>query len=92
MFIDIKDENLLLDDEFSLKIADFGIAENCKHGTLIDRFSGTALFMSPEMVKKQSHDGFLADLWACTVVLFGLYVGVVPFMSASLDDKDFTLF
>ena len=46
--LDIKPENLLLDQRFCLKLTDFGVS---KHQTgLLNTFVGTANYMAPEIV------------------------------------------
>lgn len=45
--LDIKAENLLLDEDYSLKIADFGFSMKCTHP--ITRKVGTEGYMSPEI-------------------------------------------
>lgn len=45
---DLKTENILLDDNFNIKIADFGFATKMKNNKLRS-FGGTKLFMAPEL-------------------------------------------
>jgi len=74
---DIKPANLLLADDGSLKLADFGLA--CQIGDLVqgNACSGTPNYMSPEQMR-----GFPAapahDLYSATVVFYQLLTGSLP--------------
>lgn len=35
--------------------------------------------MDPDIVKKTPYDPFAADVWACGVILYIIYVGKLPF-------------
>jgi serine/threonine protein kinase len=70
-------ENLLLDDEFNVKLCDFGWATNrikCARNT----FCGTYEYMAPEMVLESSYD-YRIDIWALGVLLYELVHGKAPF-------------
>jgi serine/threonine protein kinase len=64
---DIKPGNLLLDNNFTIKIADFGLALNEDESTGGD-VQGTPLYMSPELIKDGNYS-VGSDVWA-----FGLTV------------------
>ena len=74
---DLKPENLLFDEDFNLKIADFGFS------TKIDRqlktYCGTRSYMAPELLTKQPYSGESVDLFAAGVILFLMVIRRYPF-------------
>ena len=48
---DIKLENILLDNEFNLKLIDFGFSTSKDHG-LLELKCGTTKYMAPELILK----------------------------------------
>ena len=74
---DIKPENFLLDGQGFLKLADFGIAQEMKHG-VCDAHSGTLAFMAPETLYGTREHGTCSDFYSLGVSLFQLLVGHRP--------------
>jgi serine/threonine protein kinase len=88
---DLKPENLLLNDEFVLKLADFGFsnivaAASSQSGKLMYTECGTPGYMAPEMFKSKGYDGMAADIWACGVILFIMLAGFPPFQKPADSD------
>ena len=53
---DLKPDNVLLDDEFNLKLADFGFASQIKDDKL-STVCGTQPYMAPEIVANKKYSG-----------------------------------
>jgi serine/threonine protein kinase len=73
---DIKPDNLLVDQDFCLKIIDFDVAIRVKDGDEeVDDQCGTKLWIAPEAEKKLKHSPIKADRWTCGHVLLVLLDG-----------------
>jgi serine/threonine-protein kinase len=82
---DVKPQNLLLAENGTLKIADFGIARAVESSRLTQAGTilGTAAYLSPEQAAGEEVTA-AADLYSLGVVLYELLVGRTPFTFASL--------
>ena len=89
---DLKPENLLLDDNFNLKIADFGFAElieGPERDGILNGKIGTEGFMAPEIHLGESYNGQSVDLFAAGIILFTLLTKRVPFLKAQPSDPHY---
>jgi eukaryotic-like serine/threonine-protein kinase len=77
---DVKPQNVLLDEEGSAKVTDFGIARTLdEEGLTADgRVLGTTDYVSPEQALGQPVTG-QSDLYSLGVVLYEMLTGEVPF-------------
>ena len=85
----MKPENFLLDDNFVLKLADFGFAAPTmgRDGSgYLNTKLGTLNYMAPEIHNKESYEGVYVDIFAAGIILFIIYTGVFPFEKASRTD------
>jgi len=82
---DLKVDNLLLDEDFGLKIADFGFAAQYKNEAglipLMDP-CGTPGYAAPEVFYKSGYNGAAVDVFNCGIILFILRTGCPPFGNA----------
>jgi serine/threonine-protein kinase PpkA len=78
---DIKPDNILLRDDGSAALSDFGIARVSDSATRMTRTGavvGTPHYMSPEQARGKEVDG-RSDLYGLGVVLYEMLVGHVPY-------------
>jgi eukaryotic-like serine/threonine-protein kinase len=84
---DVKPQNLLLQDDGVLKVADFGIARGSSGATITvaGTLLGTAGYMAPELVAGQPAT-VASDLYALGAVLYELLAGRPPREAATIAD------
>ncbi len=77
---DVKPQNVLIDEEGSAKVTDFGIARTLEEDGLTSdgRVVGTTDYVSPEQALGQHVNG-QSDLYSVGVVLYEMLTGEVPF-------------
>lgn len=86
---DLKPENLLFDNQFNLKIADFGFSYHYQKGegpkTAMRTELGTKGYMAPEIISNKKYTE-KADIFAAGVILFIMLAGFPPFQNAVATD------
>lgn len=75
---DIKDENVIVDENCIIKIIDFGSAGYTKLGPF-DVFVGTIDYASPEVLRGEKYDGRPQDVWALGILLYTMLYKENPF-------------
>ncbi len=74
---DLKLTNILIDNEYTVKVIDFGFA--CEANERHRMYCGTPSYMAPEIVEKKLYQPKPTDIWSLGVVLFKLLSGEYAF-------------
>jgi HAMP domain-containing protein len=84
---DLKPENLLIEPNGNVKLADFGISRPLRRGPPRDEvtLAGTLHYLAPEQLMGREPD-VRADLYAVGVLLFEMLTGRKPFAEATTEE------
>lgn len=84
-----KDENIIIDDKFHVKLIDFGSAtyyvpvsdasNSPKERKLFSTFYGTVEYCAPEVLIGEKYAGPELEMWSLGVLLYVLLFGEHPF-------------
>ena len=83
---DLKLENLLLTEDNTIKIIDFGLSHEFNGKDLLKTKCGSPSYASPELIAQPFYDGFKSDIWCCGIILYAMLCGYLPFDGD--EDKD----
>ena len=86
VYRDIKPENLLLDNDFNIKLCDYGWATYFTPGKFLTVYCGTPEYVSPEVIKKYPYNEKV-DIWGLGVLIFELVFGYAPFSSTFNEER-----
>ena len=79
VYRDIKPENVLIDLNGYLKLADFGLSKNLNDlDDTTKTFCGTPEFLPPEILSAEPY-GKAVDIWSFGIMMYELYYGCVNF-------------
>ncbi|KAG6907658.1 hypothetical protein DXG01_007862 [Tephrocybe rancida] len=79
---DIKDENLVIDQNLKVKLIDFGsatVVDPAEPRPYYSLFYGTTAYASPEILLKKKYQAPPAEIWTMGVLLSYLLTGTSPF-------------
>ena len=80
---DIKPENIMITDQGSVRLIDFGLSKASRTQKLTE-MAGTPYYMAPEVLKGSYMAE--ADIWSLGVLLYCLVSGYLPFQGGSANE------
>lgn len=84
--MDIKLQNILLDNNFNIKLADWSFGQKFQRGQQFKQVRGTPSYMAPEMISQKSYYANCVDIFSLGVVLFVMKLQVMPFYQSAIQD------
>lgn len=84
MHRDVKPKNILVADNDTLKITDFGFAKYIHHD-LSQTICGSPLYMAPELLNSTPYSSN-SDLWSVGIVLYEMIAGEPPYFAKNIED------
>ncbi|ORX94335.1 Pkinase-domain-containing protein [Basidiobolus meristosporus CBS 931.73] len=81
---DLKIENILIAEDGSIKLIDFGLSNLFSTRSHLSTFCGSLYFAAPELLHARVYTGPEVDVWSMGIVLYVLLCGKVPFDDQNL--------
>lgn len=78
VYRDLKPENVLIDVDGHIKLADFGLSKIFKNEERSFSFCGSPEYMCPEILKREGHN-HMVDYYTLGALLFEMLTGLPPF-------------
>ncbi|OWF38998.1 CBL-interacting protein kinase 10-like [Mizuhopecten yessoensis] len=81
---DIKCENILLDDCYNIKLADFGFARRFPENRMVGTRCGSYVYTAPEVLTESKYDAVKSDIWSMGICLYAMLCGRLPYRDDDL--------
>jgi serine/threonine protein kinase len=87
IFRDLKPDNILIDDDGHLKLADFGLSRGIENTNDAKTFCGSVAYLAPEMILRQGH-GKPLDWYLLGTLLYEMLIGQPPMTESDRTDPN----
>ena len=88
---DIKPDNIIIDEDGTVKVADLGLARTISvmesETELLDEIMGTPAYISPEQAQGETNLDFRSDIYSLGAMLYHLVTGKMMFEESDDDEK-----
>lgn len=84
---DMKLENVLIDNDGRAYLIDFGLSGFTDGNKLFRDWVGSDNYIAPELVRRNSYNGYQADVFSAGVIAFALLFGVFPFENLRVNGR-----
>lgn len=82
---DVKPENMLLTENKTIKLIDFGLSNQYNKGGTLKTPCGSPCYAAPEMILGRKYNGAHIDIWSCGITLYAMVCGYLPFEDKNND-------
>jgi len=82
---DVKPENMLLTENKTIKLIDFGLSNQYNKGGFLKTPCGSPCYAAPEMILGRKYNGAHIDIWSCGITLYAMVCGYLPFEDKNND-------
>ena len=83
---DLKPDNILLDENFNIRIIDFGLSQSFSlESPELKSTCGSPAFMAPELLKGQKATS-ISDIWSLGIILYNMIYGKLPFNDSNFSE------
>lgn len=75
---DIKPDNIVINDmTMKVKLVDLGLSGVVEENKLLTAFSGTQLYIAPEIYRNEPYD-VRVDMWSLGITFYEMFTGIIP--------------
>ncbi len=82
---DLKPHNILINNDLTIKLCDFGFAREFKDTLLTETICGSPLYMAPEILNNHKYN-LKSDIWSLGIIMYEMFMKDHPFKANNMAD------
>ena len=82
---DLKPHNILINNDLTIKLCDFGFAKEFKDTLMSDTVCGSPLYMAPELLKNHKYN-LKSDIWSLGIIMYEMFMKDHPYKANNIND------